>query len=173
LSLADRMMTLNLGDKEPKFDNICVVCNTPCRDDEFTMATSERYSPATFVTLPGEQFRVPAHTHSKKCARKLRIHWLITCYGPATLLALGLAIAGIVVAIQGSWWAHKNGDFLMAIWLAAMILSIIAIVVYSNKFYYLQIQGRAYRDRRYDFTFKDNQYAASFRHLNAEFLERG
>ena len=171
MSLADRMMTLDLGDKEPKFDNICVVCNTPCRDDEFTMATSERYSPGTLITLPGEQFRVPAHRYSRKCAWKLRIHWLINCYGPAAVVVLGLAVSGIVVAIRGSWWAHRNGDFLMTIWLVAMVLSIVAIAIYSNRFYYLRIEGRAFRDRRYDFTFKNDQYAASFRRLNTEFLE--
>jgi len=171
LSLTDRMITLNLGDKEPKFNNICIVCNAPCREDEYTMATSRRYAPATFVALPGEQFGVLAHTHSLKCAWKLRIHWLINCYGGAALFVLGLSIVAIVAAIQGSWWMHRNGDFLMITWLGASLLSIVAISIYLNKFYSMRIERRVYNERRYQFTFKNEQYAASFRRLNAEFLK--
>lgn len=163
-------MTLDLGDKEPRFENVCALCKTPCRDDEFTMLRSEKYNSQSYVYVPGEFFRVPAHKHSKKCALKLGIHWFISSYGSFTFIVLSL-VATIAVSAFLGLWQKKVAWLILGGWGLAALFSFIAQVLYGFTFPPIAIEQRGYNSRRFRFTFNNDQYAASFKRLNAEFLE--
>lgn len=134
------------------------------------MLRSQQYNAYSFLYVPGEFFKVPAHKRSKKCALKIGIHWFISSYGTFTFMTLSFVTIIAVLAHLGLFH-EKVAWLIFGGWGLAVLVSLLAQIAYSLKFLPVEIEQRGYNSRRYRFTFNNDQYAASFKRLNAEFLE--
>ena len=172
MSLLDRYMILELGDKQPHFDKICVVCKGPCADSDAALlpALKAGMIPGAVLFKGGRLFNVPGHLKPRKCARKLKLLWWVSTYTAAIVTIFYTVVMLSFVFSLHLRHASYAWFYLPSI-LAVGIVAFIVQVYYSTVRLSVGIQEKS-KAGQYSFTFDDASYAKVFRELNDDTLKK-
>lgn len=163
MNISSRFVELYLAQREPNFDNVCVVCNQPCNlEDRVLLKSISSIPMAGAEFVPTREFNVPAH--KGKCAKKLasaswKGQYLITI----------IAILYAIISGSITFMFHLPlKDFMLS--LIPLIIGGCIYIIFSSFRICIGI-NEVKPNEKYLFWFRNTEYAKSFRNLNFKYLK--
>lgn len=168
MKYADRVVLLNddkLRDDNPKFPRTCIVCKSPCGDEEksFNAQSGGIGLGVEFITT--RYFAIPMHTSNGRCAESFTRKWRIERYrGLVMILFIALLTAGSIPLLHS-----QSGLLLIGLCVGFFILEVF-FRIKSDLPVQITETPSLKSSRNFEFEFADVAYAKEFRQLNRQFL---